>query len=67
MGSLEKLMWINVKDRLPEPWQEVLIYERYKDAPEYIISVTTYRPDIYQPIWNFVTHWMPIPEPPKGE
>ena len=58
--------WINVNDRLPKTCKDVLTCRRnghvemnwlmlvdgwYKDAPEL----------------NPVTHWMPLPEPPKEE
>ncbi len=60
--------WISVKDRLPEPLQDVLIvYAPTNEA----------RNDFRMECWNwpenpvhetqFVTHWMPLPEPPKEE
>ena len=64
--------WISVKDRLPENDQWVLCFMKDK-------SFGTFR--VFQ--WNYidwqwndgnewfdekdVTHWMPLPEPPKGE
>lgn len=59
--------WISVKDRLPEPGQEVLILERFEDEPRHIISFSFYDPEVYYLVWNNVTHWMPIPELPKTE
>ena len=66
--------WISVKDRMPEIRRAVL-----GRSPQYnnIWAVTVhddgwyfwipshmkYEPDWYGPI----THWMPIPEPPKEE
>lgn len=58
--------WISVKDRLPDLDVEVLIFngEIYKG----------FRTDMYGPwIWTHydympthdVTHWIPLPEPPK--
>ena len=60
--------WISVKDRLPEPLQDVLIvYAPTNEA----------RNDFRMECWNwpenpvhetqFVTHWMPLPELPKEE
>lgn len=86
--------WISVKDRLPKPEQEVLIYTSeieiygkhkekkqiyhnmfygYHDGEqwltsycygcEYIFKINEKYPDeIIE-----VTHWQPLPEPPKGE
>ena len=63
--------WISVDDRLPEPWKRVLIYSRY-DFCESALYIGA--PGIWRVTWNHemldadsVTHWMPLPEPPKGE
>ena len=63
--------WISVKDRLPEPWKQVLIYSRYDFCESaFYIGV----PGKWRVTWNHemldadsVTHWMPLPQPPKGE
>ena len=63
--------WISVKDRLPEPWKQVLIYSRHDFCESaFYIGV----PGKWRVTWNHemldadsVTHWMPLPEPPKGE
>lgn len=59
--------WISVEERLPEPGAEVLTYAKMPDVSWADISVAVYNPEIYQPGWKLVTHWMPLPEPPKGE
>ena len=63
--------WISVKDRLPEPWKQVLIYSRY-DFCEVALYIGI--PGKWRVTWNHemldadsVTHWMPLPEKPKGE
>ena len=63
--------WISVKDRLPEPWKQVLIYSRY-DFCEVALYIGI--PGKWRVTWNHdmldadsVTHWMPLPQPPKGE
>ena len=63
--------WISVKDKLPEPWKQVLIYSRY-DFCEVALYIGI--PGKWRVTWNHemldadsVTHWMPLPEPPKGE
>jgi hypothetical protein len=59
--------WISVKDRLPEKGQEVLIFDKYTDTVNYcwynegIWDCGCYC-EIY---YNHVTHWQPIPAPPK--
>ena len=63
--------WISVDDRLPEPWEQVLIYSRHDFCESaFYIGV----PGEWCSTWNHemldadsVTHWMPMPNPPKGE
>lgn len=63
--------WISVKDRLPEPWEQVLIYSQHDFCESaFYIGV----PGKWRVTWNHemldadsVTHWMPLPQPPKGE
>lgn len=62
--------WISIADKLPKPHNDVLIYStknkgmilkaylgREKDA-WYVDDGFTHT--------YIVTHWMPLPEPPKG-
>ena len=63
--------WISVKDRLPEPWKQVLIYSLH-DFCESAVYIGV--PGKWRVTWNHemldadsVTHWMPLPLPPKGE
>ena len=68
--------WISVKDRLPEPETDVIAF-----AGDYI-DILSYRYDRrgnlafmymddsgwwHERIRPSVTHWMPLPQPPKGE
>ena len=63
--------WISVKDRLPEAWKQVLIYSQH-DFCESAVYIGV--PGKWRVTWNHemldadsVTHWMPLPTPPKGE
>jgi hypothetical protein len=70
--------WISVKDRLPDTAERVLVcktwngrvykpeYGYYQDFPKrngcwYVLTEFGYYPQ------REVTHWMPMPQPPKGE
>lgn len=64
--------WISVKDRLPERRGRYIVavcnyigkidvFDLWFDYPEWYIDEDD---DLYQ---FEVTHWMPLPEPPKGE
>lgn len=74
--------WISVKDRLPEPSTYVLaltapgalsvgqnvivadyIHPKSEDHGVFVIAYTNYDDKDIVP----VTHWMPLPEPPKEE
>lgn len=62
--------WISVKDRLPEDNSDVLAY--MQNSIESRIFPACYHKGWWEDcIWNTrclsVTHWMPLPEPPKGE
>lgn len=61
--------WISVKDRLPEEGQWVLVY--YGNFYGCIMNVFEYTDGIWRDAYRnseepgFITHWMPLPEPPK--
>ncbi len=59
--------WISVKDRLPENYDSVLVYCKGNSS---IVDVCSYSDSIgfmgIAPYWiELITHWMPLPEPPK--
>ena len=68
-GYSKQSEWISVEERLPEADVEVLVVVKIGDR----VSVVTDR--IYANKWfnygkighlpGYVTHWMPLPEPPK--
>ena len=54
--------WISVKDRLPEPWVTVLLW----DGDQMVSGYMDYNGDLIDHRWGQVfraTHWM-LPEPP---
>jgi hypothetical protein len=62
--------WIPVTERLPVDWCPVLVMVREIEKP----LLGSYRENVwFHERWNTtlingaVTHWMPLPEPPKGE
>jgi len=54
--------WISVKDRLPDRHEECLVYVDYDEM--YISIFDAHVFERRQP-WHKVTHWKPLPEPPK--
>lgn len=54
--------WISVHERLPKPLKQAIIFNKYGD-----MTIGTYTewgwitPDYFREI----THWMPLPTPPK--
>ena len=63
--------WISVKDRLPEEKVNCIVHYKhaYCDNDGYwAIGICFYDGDKFQLKSAYkVTHWIPLPEPPKGE
>ena len=58
--------WISVKERLPVREVKVLTYGVYGFSVNYLDKFSgKWRGVNGRPQW--ITHWMPLPEPPKGE
>jgi hypothetical protein len=65
--------WISVEERLPEVWKTVLTFQPTTTDDKGIIQTCVYigNPGRWRVAWNHeflelpVTHWMPLPEPPK--
>ena len=65
--------WISVKDRMPKIGERVLVYDTFwRDV--YILclmqnvndgNIRWYNRDTGWYVGDDVTHWMPLPEPPK--
>lgn len=75
------IQWISVNDRLPnrvglmdDESDYVLVFEQYKHIPGGEVSICAYTKDGWSEYDNFgnvhterITHWMPLPEPPKED
>ena len=67
--------WISVKDRLPEYSNDgfadaVLVTDGFVQHMAYFVGGEwrfAESGEIKEPMWYRITHWMPLPEPPKGE
>lgn len=61
--------WIKVEDRLPEPGVNVLALHRGYDKSTIKIEWLTFSGGawIFDKAYGRVTHWMPLPEPPKED
>ena len=64
--------WISVDDRLPEPFVSVLVHmpgeEPFPTVHEGFISNDgIWQSAMFSREPGEVTHWQPIPQPPKGE
>ena len=56
--------WISVKDRLPKPFESVLVFRNGKISIDYNEENGWFSYDFNG---KRVTHWMQLPEKPKGE
>ena len=61
--------WIPVTERLPECGECVIVYDTREDyIGMWEFSGVAWYNDDYNPLdIDEVTHWMPLPHPPKGE
>lgn len=56
--------WVSVDDRLPEPREKTICINRYGDI---MIGIYTEWGWMFPCYFEEPTHWMPLPQPPKGE
>lgn len=62
--------WISIKEKLPEYDKSVLIcYSKQQDITIAWLAedIECFEDDDYMYYMSEVTHWMPLPEPPKEE
>ena len=69
-NGYRKQEWISVKDALPEDEQTVLTIDTEREMQ--VCFYETAQKGVFQlfhglvSVYN-ITHWMPLPQPPKGE
>lgn len=57
--------WISVKERLPEPMEDVLAAHKSDQVGiEFLLNDRSW---IYSSVYGPVTHWMPLPQPSEKE
>lgn len=65
--------WISVKDRLPELGTDVLCFDQLEGMHVQRLEKDTLCGTVWFDYYDqginldWVTHWMPLPEPPKEE
>ena len=66
--------WISVEDRLPEKHDRFICTYKFNSNSEmHFVGVLDYYASDQYPHWQhesagvIVTHWMPLPQPPKEE
>lgn len=64
-GYRKQSGWISVEERLPEREGMYLVYT-YKGAIKFGDFRSYYAKNDNPQFDYYVTHWMPLPEPPKG-
>lgn len=62
--TLDRIRWISVKDRLPELKEKAICLNKHGDM---MIGTYTEWGWIFPCYFGVPTHWMPMPELPKGE
>ncbi len=55
------MTWINVKDKLPETYKEVIVYHHNNVVSGWLLPDGSWTNGDYI---EAVTHWMPLPKPP---
>ena len=70
--TIPAAQWVRVEERLPGWSGDYICVSRDKNGREWVIPAEWSREmktwfGRFGEIRNKVTHWMPLPEPPKGE
>lgn len=65
LGELANYKWISVKDRLPEPKKDVLVYSEIEHPHKIRVDFLKASGQWFNSF--HVTHWMSLPQPPEKE
>lgn len=65
-------MWVKVEDRLPEAGERCIVFGEDIGVASLIMHISLHGEWVDQlnhtaPYQKTITHWMPLPEPPKDE
>ena len=69
--AMAEMKWIPVTERLPERFGEYLVAvkgvggEVYSDYADYDLYRQRWTTGLFLGVKDKITHWMPLPEPPK--
>ena len=70
--EVNQLKWIPVEERLPEFGQDVMVYSKVdgrkvatRDFYEPVHGCSEWKDEYSSDVYD-VTHWMPLPNPPKA-
>jgi hypothetical protein len=61
--------WISVNERLPEEYEEVILFADGKAMGGMSLHPDGNFYEVFEGYWHprAVTHWQPLPEPPKDQ
>lgn len=57
--------WIDARTELPEKGTTVLSYIQWSEDVDYVVVHYDKNGNWYGKLGPFITHWMPLPQPPK--
>ena len=72
VGGIKMSEWISVKDKMPQPGRYVACIAKRNPFPRFMPMVARIEKNgwanpITEQYISEVTHWLPLPEPPKEE
>jgi Protein of unknown function (DUF551). len=65
IDRLKNGRWISVKERLPENGRRVMVIDKHENQTIAWCEHGRFWPDNLQFSPSMITHWQPLPEPPK--